>query len=282
MTQFKSRLFDYCQGIISDDSVRQWYAQKVQNIQSGSGFHLAFGMVPRKVGKTQIPITGDIIELLSDINPDADQVAWTLDEWCRMVLLLHLPHEGRFETIQSLISAADSREARVIYKSIQYLEKPEEFELSIVDGIRTNMIDVFDSIALHNIFPSRYFKESAWNQMVLKGIFMERPIYHILDLDRRRNADLARIAVDFAHERWSAGRKVTPELWRLVVPFVDDVILEDLKKVVSEGDELEKESGIKALTECTFPKAHSWLESVKHEGTTKDWNEIGEAILKMN
>lgn len=282
MTEIKSGLLAYSQDTLLQEDAKQWFTQKTNDLKPGSTFHLTFGMVPRKVGKDVITLPEDIIALLQTINPEADQVVWSLDEWCRMLLLLLLPKEDRAETIQALVSAADSREQRVIYKSVQYLEQPEEFELMLVDGIRTNMIDVYDSIAMHNNFPQMYFKEGAWNQMVLKGIFMERPIYAIHGLDKRRNADLARIAIDFAHERWSAGRKVTPELWRLVVPYVDDAITEDLKAVVQHGDPVEQEAGIKAMVESNYTEAQTWLKQENYPTQTRGWDEIGAAIVELS
>ena len=55
--------------------------------------------------------------------------------------------------------------------------------------------------------------------MILKAIFIERPLYKIYGLDKRMNKPLAEMLVAYVNERWAAGRDVTPELWRLVVPF---------------------------------------------------------------
>ena len=58
--------------------------------------------------------------------------------------------------------------------------------------------------------------------MVLKALFVGSELGPIAGLDDRANPELARILIDYARERWAAGRPVTPELWRPVMPFADD------------------------------------------------------------
>jgi hypothetical protein len=53
---------------------------------------------------------------------------------------------------------------------------------------------------------------------------------------------LAQICTDYAHERWAAGRKVTPELWMPIANFVNDEILEDLKKLKDSTDLLQQQA----------------------------------------
>ena len=57
--------------------------------------------------------------------------------------------------------------------------------------------------------------------MILKALFVGSTLAPILGLDARANPELARILLDYAAERGAAGREITPELWRPVVPFSD-------------------------------------------------------------
>lgn len=282
MNDLNTKILSACTELIGEEASREWLSNQIKNVSSGANFFIAFGMAPKKVGKHAVSMPVESLDALSKINPAAVHTQWTLDELVRLALLQHVPLEGRHDMIKKLLATSDIREQKLIYKALQYLDQPEEFRLQVIDGIRTNMTDVFDAIALHNSYPKTHFQEGAWNQMVLKAIFMERPIYCISGLDERRNQDLARIAIDFAHERQSAGRKVTPELWRLVVPFVGESMLPDLIKIANSTDELEKEAGIRALKESSFSSANTWLENNQNSTNSRSWNEIGATIFKSN
>ncbi len=73
-------------------------------------------------------------------------------------------------------------------------------------------------MAHRNPYPSERFAENRWNHMVLKAIFVGSPLHPIQGLDARANPPLARMLCDYAHERWAAGRPVSPELLRCVGP----------------------------------------------------------------
>ena len=76
-----------------------------------------------------------------------------------------------------------------------------------------------------------------------------------------RNADLARMLVDYAHERWSAKRSVSPELWRCVGPFAGEAYYQDLVKVLRSGGGSERMAAALALAECPLPEALTALET---------------------
>jgi len=115
---------------------------------------------------------------------------------------------------------------------------------------------------------------------VLKAIFMERPIHRIVGLDDRKNQKLAAILYDFVHERWSANRAVTPELWRLMPGFLNAEIFADLKTVIDSGTTLAQSAAIKALAESNYAPAKSYLVDANLSVTTLSWDEIGREINK--
>ena len=87
------------------------------------------------------------------------------------------------------------------------------------EAIRSNMGDVFRAISQRNPYAAEYFDDIAWNQMVAKCVFTDLPLRSIHGLDARANEALARMLLDLAQERRAAGRPLSPEAWRCIVPF---------------------------------------------------------------
>jgi len=79
---------------------------------------------------------------------------------------------------------------------------------------------VFEAITHYNPWPSAFLNEHRWNHLVLKALFVDSELAPIIGLDERANPELARMLIDYADERRTAGREISPELWRCVLPFV--------------------------------------------------------------
>ena len=190
------------------------------------GLSLAFVMVPRQVAKTQVGII-----------PGWNWQNGTLDQLVRVYLLIHLAEkEDGKSRIETLFDTAEMNELVALYRALPVLPTPEIWLHRATDAVRSNMGPVFDAIAFGNPYPITYFSELAWNQLVLKCIFNDKPIHLIEGLDERANQALADTLADFAHERWAAGRRVPSQVWRLIRNFQTDTKEQDLAKLAQSED----------------------------------------------
>ena len=96
--------------------------------------------------------------------------------------------------------------------------------------------------------------------MVLKALFVDSLLDPIAGLDARANEELARIMCDYAHERWAAGRPVTPEIWRCVGPFATGAMLDDLERAYASENDLEARGAALALHQCPDERAARILD----------------------
>jgi hypothetical protein len=188
-----------------------WLAE--QKSLAGKSLALSFVKVPRFIAKKEI--TGAVF------------TCWTLDQLVRVELLTLLDDEN----LAILFETAEMQEAVALTKALPFLSNPQNFLLRATDAVRSNMGPVFDAIAFGNTYPKEYFSEAAWNQLVLKCIFNDKAIHQIIGLDERANQALANTLSDFAHERWSANRRVPSQVWRLIPRFMNDALRADLVKL---------------------------------------------------
>ena len=263
-----------------DKRTRQWLEQhkeKLTQQYTDRAFYLAFGTAAR-ASKNRLSLSEAQQQQAQQLRTGFQPAYWSVAQTVRAYLLLLLPDDDTAH-VSRLLETAEVDEQVAIYAALPLLPRPEQWVALAINGLRTNITKVFDAIALHNPFPANHFPQDAWNQMVLKAVFMERPLYQIFGIDQRSNAPLARMLVDFAHERWAAGRAVTPELWRLATPYLDASHQSDLARVVHSGNAEEQAAGALACAQSKIPELESLLEldgareSVTDEDLT--WDSIG-------
>lgn len=151
-------------------------------------------------------------ELLAGWNPER----WTVLEAARARLVLaraDLHSQGCVDALELVFTYADIGELCALYKAIPLLPGPERFVWRMGEGCRSSMRAVFEAVACDSPYPFRHFDALAWRQMVIKALFVEAPLWRVHGLDQRLDPELARMALDLAEERRSAGRPVQPELW---------------------------------------------------------------------
>ncbi|WP_414568969.1 EboA family metabolite traffic protein [Nostoc sp. CCY 9925] len=250
-----------------------WLEQKQVQIASGAAervFFTAFSAVPRYLGKQNLQLTSQDLEAAEEAIPGWNPGNWSVDQAGRTLLLLALPYDDAegyvrvsfgeaVPTLDKVFSSADMGELVALYQSLPLLPHPELHRHRAAEGIRSNMSNVFQAIALRNPYPANYLDNAAWNQMVLKAVFVGSPLHLIWGLDRRANPELAKMLTDYAHERWAAKRSVTPELWRPVGKFADSAIIADLEKVLINGDIAEQQAAALACAESALPEAQVLL-----------------------
>ena len=234
---------------------------KLRNNFQLRSFYLAFSSTTRFIRKNNLHLSEERLTEADIIRNGFQPQYWSLLQCARVYLLLMLPQEDAdsYEAnITRLHETADIDEQVALYSALPLLPFPEKMTKRAAEGIRTNITDVFDAIALNNPYPADFLSPQAWNQMVLKAVFMQRPLYRIYGADERANPELAAMLIDFAHERWAANREVWPELWRFVAPFLENGYFPDIERTVG-GKPLEMKAGLLACASSSHPEAQQLL-----------------------
>ncbi|WP_443642664.1 EboA domain-containing protein [Candidatus Levibacter sp. Uisw_134_01] len=250
---------------IEDKNCFEWYQEQNKLIEGKKSnsfeFDISFGLVSRKVGKNDLYLTKDDLTAANHLRKGFNPSRWTIDTAIRVYFLLKYS-EGNEEAFkkkfEQLYKFADGHEAIALFSGLPLFPSSNELTNIVTNALRTNVKSEFESIAHHNPYPFEQFNSNAWNNLVLKSLFIGVMLNPILGLDNRINVELARILKDYANERWAAKRFVSPELWRCVGPIADTSFISDLKYVLINGLEIEKKAVALSLSQ-------SKNKDIKHE-----------------
>jgi hypothetical protein len=233
-----------------------------------------FSLMPRRVGKADLNLDPDALSTANRLCPGWDPRAWSLEQAARSLLLLHLPQTDAAKVsywFEQLFTTSGLQELIALHQTLPLLPHPERYRFWADEGIRSHMTGVFNAIALNNPYPAWHFDQAAWNQLILKTIFIDSPLHPIYGLDDRANPTLARMLVDYVHERWAAKRRVTPEIWRLIGPFVNETMLPDLAQALAMDDCIQQKAVTLACQTSAYQPAQALLVG---KTTTTTWAEI--------
>lgn len=263
------------QHIACRDLLRSWIARRLapeslawlddvsHQVSEGGpdrDLYTAVSLVPRRLGKGDLGLTADDAAEAEALRPGWYPGDWSVDQAGRVVLVLSVADAARMaEIVEQLCITADVAELVAFYRGLPLYPDAARYLGRAREGARTNMKAVFNAVAHNNPYPMENFDEAAWNQMILKALFIGSPLWPIQGLDERANPALARMLCDYAHERWSAGRHVSPELWRCVGRFANEAMLADLERVIEGGTDEERLAAALALAESGEPAAKEIL-----------------------
>ena len=244
---------------------QSWLGDAAQKLRDGSDADLyrSVSLVMRKIGKADLALSSEELKQAAAVREGWNPSDWSLDQAARIYLLLVSAADGAtfLRRLDQLCNTADVGELVAFYRGLPLYPDQPRYVLRAAEGIRTNMKAVFEAVAHRNPYPSEQLSEPAWNQMVLKTLFIDSNLHPIVGLDRRANPALARMLCDYAHERWAAGRPVSPELWRCVGPHASGEMLRDLERVLEKGTDPEREAAALALASSPDPAAADLLKA---------------------
>ena len=259
-----------------DGDAKAWFAaqaDKLGKAHADRDLYMAVSLVPRKIGKDDLDLTAEDLDAADAVRPGWDPSGWSTDQAARLALMLTSMADGEVfnRRLDQLCTTADVRELIVFFQGLPIYPEQTRYVDRAREGARTNMKAVFEAVAHRNPYAAENFALNAWNQMVLKAIFVGSALAPIKGLDERRNEELATTLVDYAHERWAASRAITPELWRMVAPYVDETLIEDLKRPLASEVAAERHAAVLALRESGDATAVSLLED--HQDLLRDVEE---------
>ena len=253
------------------EPARLWFQQQMAALSPDTAdreLYLALGLVPRKLGKDDLVLLSSDLEQANAARAGWDPSGLSVDQAARIAILLKAGGTGEAfrEKFVQLCRTADIAEQVAFYRGLPLYPNPELLVHQAGEATRTNMRSVFEALIHNNPFPFEQFEKNRWNHMVLKALFIGSKLHPIQGLGQRANTELARILQDYAHERWAAGRDVTPELWRSVgdAPSGDlgleaSGMLGDLERALNGKDQVERQGAALALASRSEPEAKALL-----------------------
>jgi hypothetical protein len=247
---------------------QHWFDEQVAKLSSApteKDVYLALGYVTRRLGKQDLDLSQEDLAIAQAARPGWIPSDWSVDQATRVAFVLASFNgdDANFQVrIEQLFRTADIGELIAFYRALPLYPAPKLHVSRAREGARSGMQPIFEAVAHRNPYPREEFDENAWNHMVLKALFIGSKLDPIQGLDERANPRLMRMLCDYAHERWAAGRPVSPELWRCVGRFADDAALTDLGRVLETGSLAERQAAALALTASTSSRAGNLLARV--------------------
>jgi hypothetical protein len=241
-----------------------WLSEKAGLIRKGNiqQLNTAFAAVPRKTGKGTIHTPHEQEEKIQSIR-NIKIGRWPVDQLSRAWLLLHLDpveKDTYITAIENLFRSAEMNELVALYASLPLFAYPAAWKHRCAEGIRNNIGTVLESVMCDNPYPAENLDEGAWNQLVLKAVFTEKPIHRIIGIEERANQPLANTLSDYAHERWAAHRTIIPQLWRNVGKFINADIFPDIERIAYSENSVEREAAMLACSQSHFKPAQDLLK----------------------
>ncbi|HEV8114499.1 MAG TPA: EboA domain-containing protein [Planctomycetota bacterium] len=248
-----------------------WLAAAIAELSKGADaaqFAKLVSLSSRYVAKQPFAPTSAEIGRAFDACEGWNPERWSLLDAARVALVLGRPdleEPTASEALEEAFRYGDVGELGAVYRSLQFLPRPEQFVWRAGEGCRSSMRSVFEAAACDNGFPVRNFADLAWRQLVIKALFVEAPLWRVYGLDTRLDPELARMALDLAEERRSAKRQVQPELWLCLATHGGERGMASIERELARGNTLGRRAAAIALARAGGLKRLAELLEQEHE-----------------
>ena len=197
------------------DAGATWIDRAIEIARHGSLDALLklYTTAPLHVGRDPLALDDAERREVDAVLPGLSLEQWAVEDGVRAWLLLE--RSGAETFVSDAIACyehGDAREQQSWVRSAGLLPQPDRFLATVIDTCRTNILPLFEAVACDNPYAARFFPVRQFNQLVLKALFNNVALARIVGLPDRLNADLSRMAGDYADERRAAGRSVPADI----------------------------------------------------------------------
>lgn len=190
----------------------QWLDGEIAHQRAGVDerrLGIALGLAGRKLGREQLKLSAEDIAAAQQVRRGWQPQSWSAVQAARVALWLttYSGDDAAFAArMDKLCDTAEVTELVACLKGFAVFPGGEALHDRAREGARSSIGSVFEAIACANPYPFDYFDEAAWNQLVVKCVFVGAPLETIVGLHERRNPELVQMLRDFVAERDAAGR----------------------------------------------------------------------------
>ncbi|HHO59129.1 MAG TPA: hypothetical protein ENJ64_02720 [Thiotrichales bacterium] len=220
-------------------SGQQWLQQALDAIITSDDATESLGlysaMAKRKLGDALLQQASPVDTNFSPL----DIRHWHVADAGRLILLMSAILNAPQQT-ENLITAyyrmGDEAEHIALIHGLIFFAPADYLTTIALDAGRTNSLELLAALTLDNPYPASFYNEAAFNQMVLKGLFLGLAIERVVGIEQRANAELTRMCENYVVERENAGRSVPADIWLAIGPFATDTGREQMLRYLKHED----------------------------------------------
>jgi len=239
MSAYLSTLLTAIDNVASVEQ-QQWLRETLTKLEHSQDLDadllLAITRARRLVGHT---LLGSHAATISTAVGEVHIQDWEAGSAARVALLLKalsLQPERQEAIVANAYQMGDEAEKTALIAGIALYADDDSYKELAQDSGRTNSLLLFCALASNNPYPAAYYNEAAFNQLVLKALFMGVNTDQIIGLEKRVNKELSRMCEDYYDERVAAQRSVPADIWLSITPHASEHGFRILAQALSDND----------------------------------------------